>query len=379
MNILSGDVIKHSREFYELSRPIICRVGILLICLFCLSLLGWSFLFSVEDVAYGIAETRPVANPSLISPGSSGIVQTVHVKDGDLVEAGEILVTMNITEQQIQLNELKPRLKTAFENLYANQVLLHSLSGIAAPQYLGGGYEQVLWEDFNAEKRLRTHGIRTIEYELSIEMEKPQLLQSMVTIRRLELQREQLSLDLLRWEHQRILQATQIIQNTQEEVGSLQAKIAFLEKQVNEANIPASITGRVHNMLKLNPGDRVALHQPLLELVPGIAGVLKVQIQVTPAEIVSIQPGMKVIIHFESLPINEYEPIVGTVVTIPADSSHTHAGEPVYFLEAEIPSLVKHRESSSEIPIPPGIIGEARIILQRRKIIHFILEVLDWV
>ena len=67
-----------------------------LVAFFCLAL-GWAWLGRVDEVA--IAEGRTVASgrSKVVQPAESGIVTAIHVRDGQAVREGDVLIELDST------------------------------------------------------------------------------------------------------------------------------------------------------------------------------------------------------------------------------------------------------------------------------------------
>src|SRR6266566_6344919 len=83
--------------------PIGRAIGATLIAVFLLAL-AWACLGSVDIVATAPGKIIPSGRSKVLQPFETGVVRAIHVRDGDAVKAGDILIeldpTMNAAERE---------------------------------------------------------------------------------------------------------------------------------------------------------------------------------------------------------------------------------------------------------------------------------------
>jgi len=84
-------------------------IGLTIIAVFCVSL-AWACLGSVDIVATATGRIVPGGGTKLIQPLEAGVVRAIHVRDGQSVKAGDLLIELDPTiteaEQQRQMTDL---------------------------------------------------------------------------------------------------------------------------------------------------------------------------------------------------------------------------------------------------------------------------------
>src|ERR1700749_3335869 len=76
--------------------PIGRAIGAALVALFCLALL-WASFGHVDIIAFSTGKIVPSGRVKLIQPFETGVVRAIHVHDGQLVKAGDVLVELDPT------------------------------------------------------------------------------------------------------------------------------------------------------------------------------------------------------------------------------------------------------------------------------------------
>jgi hemolysin D len=87
-------------------------VGAAIIALFCLALI-WATFGTVDIVATAPGKIIPSGRTKLIQPFETGVVRAIHVRDGQTVKAGDVLIELDPTMTDAERDHLKSDLVAA--------------------------------------------------------------------------------------------------------------------------------------------------------------------------------------------------------------------------------------------------------------------------
>jgi hemolysin D len=87
-------------------------IGLTVIAAFCLAL-GWATFGEVDIVASATGRIIPNGRTKVIQPFETGVVRAIHVRDGQSVPAGEVLIELDPTINQAELGHLRADLIAA--------------------------------------------------------------------------------------------------------------------------------------------------------------------------------------------------------------------------------------------------------------------------
>src|SRR6516165_1244192 len=92
--------------------PIGRAIGVTIIALFCVALI-WATFGYVDVVASASGKVVPSGRVKLIQPFETGVVRAIHVRDGQSVKAGEVLIELDPTMSTAELEHIKSDLAAA--------------------------------------------------------------------------------------------------------------------------------------------------------------------------------------------------------------------------------------------------------------------------
>jgi hemolysin D len=86
--------------------PIGRAIGFTIIALFCVAL-AWASLGQVDIVASASGKVVPSGRTKIIQPFETGVVRAIHVHDGQAVKAGEVLIDLDRTMNEADLDHMR--------------------------------------------------------------------------------------------------------------------------------------------------------------------------------------------------------------------------------------------------------------------------------
>ncbi|OEF98970.1 hypothetical protein BHF71_10445 [Vulcanibacillus modesticaldus] len=163
-----------------------------------------------------------------------------------------------------------------------------------------------------------------------------------------------------------------------EKIRNIEKQIESIEIGINDRIITAPIGGYVNVSIDLNEGDLVTAGTEILKIIPESDSEYKVIISVLNKDISKIKVGDEINYHFLALPYKEYGEIKGKIKKISVDSIvNTQNGLSYYIVEATIDSKPLYSYKGQEAQIKVGMVSEAYIITDSKKILYYLLEKID--
>lgn len=421
VNLPESDFMQDADSIIVQQEPLRARILLrALLGAFCLFIL-WAGLVHVDEITKGEGKVIPSRQLQVLQSLDGGIVTEILVKEGQIVQEGQVLLQVDTTRfessvkenrsQYLSLTAKAARLralgdgkpfippqevlqedpKTADEEqrLYetANSEMQAQVS-IARQQLAQRGQEQA---EANARQRQAAQAYESSMKELTVT--KPLLGSGAVS----EVELLRLERDVSRFKGERDVAAAQIAR-TQAAIGEANRKIQEVElvvrntaskelsetmarlnsliqsgtglaDKVKQSAIRSPVRGTVKRLLVNTVGGVVQPGRDVIEVVP-MEGKLILEAKVAPKDIAFLAPGQKAVIKFTAYDFSTYGGLDAKLEHIGADSVTDERGNTFYIVRVSTTNAVL----SGGQPIIPGMVAEVDIITGKKTILSYLLK-----
>jgi len=381
--------------------------------------LGWASIAPLDSAAIAPGFVTVDSNRKAVQHLEGGIVRTIHVKEGDVVEAGTVLVELEDTQAQATLSLLKGRRIEALALTARLQAERNWSAQIEFPQELDNtqakANQQRIFETRTVALKSQIAIIdqSVTQYEKEIEgiqaqrrAERTQLaltreeLRDKETLARKRLAKKSQILDLKRRVAElegglgensaRIARTRQSIaeaklrivelksnataeaaaqlRESMTELRDLEERLGAAKDVVDRTIIYASRNGIVVNLDQHTIGGIVSPGATLMEIVPS-GDRLVIEASVSPSDIDVVQIGKPVMVRLTAYSQRSTKPLEGEVIALSADGiKDERSGETFY--KARV-ALNKHDDA---ITLKPGMQAEVLIITGERTLLDYLMS-----
>jgi hemolysin D len=402
------------------------RYLMLALCtLFAIALL-WSFFGRVDVVAVASGKTLPVANVKVIQPMEIGAVRAIHVRNGQRVRKGQLLIELDSTMAGADEAQATRGLLSAEISRARNDALLAHLAGRPARFVAPPGTPAQVAEtqriviasavaEYEAERSSLSQSRAERSAELAGSMaEIAKLRQTLPLIdQQLEARRDLsarghfpklkvLEYEQLRVEHlQNIEVQESVAAKARAAIGNIDAQVAKLRQTFAKAastemataedesslrgeelrkserrrslqQIRSPVDGVVQQLAVHTVGGVVQPAEPLMIIVPSGSEVA-VEAQILNKDIGFVREGQPVRVKLEAYNFTDYGLIEGVIETISRDAIQD---EKIGLVYATRIRLARNTISINGRPQPigPGMAVQAEVKTGERRIIQYLLS-----
>ncbi len=384
-------------------------------------LLLWAAVAEVDEVTRGEARVIPSSQVQIVQSVDGGVVEALAVREGQIVDAGELLLRVDPTRFMSSLRENRAE-HLALQAKAARLEALTRGTPFVAPAGIGTevpeivAHERRLFESSRAEmdaqlsiardqlrqreqelnevRARREHAGRAYELALQeLAVTKPlaasgavsevELLRLERDVARLRGEREQSSAQISRIQSA-ITEATRKIQevelnvrnqlrnelsDTMARLGSLSEGSRTLADRVKHAEIRSPVRGTVKRLLVNTVGGVVQPGKEVVEIVP-LDDALILEAQVKPGDIAFLRPGQAALVRFSAYDFAIYGGLEAEVEHISADTVIDDKGNAFYVVRVRTraPSL------GENLPIIPGMVAEVDVLSGKKTILSYLLK-----
>lgn len=384
-------------------------------------LVVWAGFAEVDEVTRGEAKVVPTSQVQILQSVDGGVVESLNVREGDLVEVGQVLLRVDSTRfessarenqstrQSLQAKALRLEALTRNTSFNPPAELVKQVPDIVAQ-------ERLLFESSRSEmaaqlsiaqnqlsqrqNELREVQARREQAERGLELTLKELnatrpmvatgAVSEVEILRLEREvarlrgdREQATAQISRvqgaiQEAQRRIEEVQLTRRNQfsaelsetlSRLSALREGGAALDDKVKYADIKSPVRGTVKRLLVNTVGGVLQPGKEVVEIVP-LDDALILEALITPKDIAFLSPGQSAMVKFTAYDFAIYGGLEADVISIGADSVVNDKGDAHYVVR------VKTRKSSlgDKLPIIPGMVAQVDIMTGKKTILSYLFK-----
>jgi len=390
-----------------------------------IALITWASLFEVEEVTKGIGRVIPSSQVQVVQTLEGGIIRSIAIEEGDVVEQGQALMQIDDTSFSSQLGELTER-ETA---LIAEQTRLEAEAGLKTDLIFPANFEKEHALAVNAEREV----FRSRQTQLAGEVE---VLKDRLSQRRAELAEmvatrakldaiiapltkevaltrslyrqgvvpevEFLQLQSRLAEHQGDLaigaasmpkleasireaenqikaSETAYILTSRERLATLQGELAVVQEtlraatdRVTRTQIRAPVRGIVNKINKTTIGAVLQPGVDIVEIVPIDDGLL-IEADIRPQDVAFIKPGEAASVKITAYDYLVYGALEGKVVRIGADTIEDKEGEELF--RVIVRTETNHLGSDDKkLPIIPGMVASIDIQTGSKTVLTYLMK-----
>jgi ATP-binding cassette, subfamily C, bacterial LapB len=388
-----------------------------------LALIAWAWFARVEEVTRGEGRVVPSRQLQVVQSLDGGVVSEILVREGDVVEAGQMLLKIDETRATSGVRENAAQ---GFA-LRARQARLRALaegSRFDPPKVSARDAEEL--RIIEEERRLYESRLSELNTLLSINQQQLQQRQQELAEMRarkaaaersLELSQQELTqtrpllatgavsqMDILRVEREVSRsrgdseQAAAQIQRVQAAIGEAQRKsqeteLSFrnearkeladvmgrlnaltegavaLTDRVDKSQVKSPVRGRVQRLLANTIGGVVQPGKDIVEIVP-LDDTLVLEARVLPRDIGFIVPGQSATVKFTAYDFSIYGGMDATVENISPDTVTDERGNAFYLVRVR----TKQASFGEKLPIIPGMTAEVDILTGDKTVLSYLLK-----
>ena len=371
-NKLHNEIDMHRlREADEIIKNTSPRGGRLIIwsiLIFIIFVLIWTSIAEIDEVTRGEGTVIPSRQIQVIQNLEGGIISEILVREGDVVDKGQVLIKLDNTQFAAALREgethcMEHRAKAARLKAEA------TLEEFIPPQAVVEKYPQFVQREYQlylARKEQFERQEKSLLKELK--MMRPLVKEGAVS--EIEILRLDRNLNELRDEY--CTGARMELNDLLAEISRLQESNQALRDKFNRTEIVAPLKGVIKQVMVNTIGGVIKPGMDVLEIVP-LDDSLLIEARVTPADIAFIHPGQEVMVKITAYDFSIYGGLTGKIENIGADTISDDNNQSYYKIRVRT-NKSKFGSEENPLPIIPGMSARVDILTGKKTILHYLLK-----
>lgn len=386
---------KHDRELkYDfmpqlleiIEKPAHKAGTVIIVSVFSLLLVAviWASLSKLDVVITSTGNIQPEGNLQIVQTYAGGIVNTINVKEGVHVEAGDTLLTLKTDSIDIDENQLlnQKRIIEIQQQLYKKILEGEDISVIDYSDYNEQelSYIRTITDsDMSYKNKLKSLENEKENAEINLKIAQLQLEQykEIGSERQNQIQSaqvEQYKLNVDNADIQIKDAKTQYSQQINSYISELSEKKKDIDNNLEKyalskeyQTIIAPVSGYVNSLNVNTIGETVASAQELVTIVPDNTP-LEMLCYVKNMDISDIREGMEAEIKLDAYSYNKYGTVKGTVKYVSPSSFVSDSMGNVYLVKIEL------NNNNSNIELISGLSGSVEIKTDKRTVLEYFMN-----
>ena len=350
--------------------------------------LVWAHYARVEEITQGEARVISKSREQIIQSLEGGILSQMDVREGDVVEKGQVLLKIDSTRAQASYRETLSKvigLKASISRLRAEayQQPLQFDDMVKADKVV---MEQEI-QAYNARKSALNQSINGLQrsYDLSareLRLAEPLSARGLMS-----------EVELLRMRRQANEIKTQIIERTNRYQAEASAELAKFELELSQTSeslvgradvverttLTAPVRGTVKNVRVNTRGGVIQPGEHILEIIP-LEDQLLVEGKIRPADVAFLHPGLAAMVKISAYDYSIYGGLKGKVQYISPDTlkddQKAAAGraDDTYYRVLILTDSSSLEAGGKSLPIIPGMVATVEIRTGEKTILDYLLK-----
>lgn len=415
------DFVRDADHFIIQQEPLRARALMRALLWVVLLFILWTAIARVDEITKGDGKVIPSRQLQVLQSLDGGLVEKINVREGQLVEAGQVLLQVDPTRFESSVRESRSQ----YLSLSAKAARLQAI-GTGQP-YVPS--EEVVKEDpQTAAEERRLYETATSELQAQISIAQQQMIQRQQELSEARVKQAQasqaydssakelqvtkpllasgavsevellrLERDVARFRAERDVAGTQIARaqsaiseasrkiqevelaarnvaskeysETMAKLNSLTESSTGLADKVKQSAIRSPVKGTVKRLMVNTVGGVVQPGRDVVEIVP-FEDKLVLEARVLPKDIAFLKPGQAAVVKFTAYDFSVYGGMEATLEHIGADSITDDKGNTYYMVRV----ITNKSTLGNNLPIIPGMVAEVDIITGKKSILSYLMK-----
>ncbi|BCU64544.1 hypothetical protein F941_01841 [Acinetobacter bouvetii DSM 14964 = CIP 107468] len=355
-----------------------------IICLGLVTILVWAWLFELEEVSTGTGKVVPSSKEQIIQSLDGGILTTLNVKEGQIVEQGQVLAQLDPTRFESNVGETESLLMASKATAAR---LRAEVSGtpISFPAEVAKesklvNEETALYQSRRANLEESLSGLKQalflVEQELS--MTQPLVAKgaaSEVEVLRLKRQANELRNQMNDVQNQYYVKAREELAKANTDIETQQQVVRGKTDTLSRTVFKSPVRGVVKEIDVMTLGGVVPQNGKLMTIVP-LDEQLLVEARISPRDIAFIHPEQEALVKITAYDYSIYGGLKGKVTIISPDTLRDEVKQDQFYYRAYIRTdsdkLVN--KTGKNFAITPGMVATVDIRTGEKTVLDYLIK-----
>ena len=372
---------KHSGQFWV----------IILFFIFLVVFVIWAYNSPIEEVTRGQGNVIPSSREQVVQSLDPGIITEILVKEGDIVEKGQVLLKLDDTRSSAVLRESEAKVQN-LEAMIARLKAEAYGKELSFPKNVSNELRQREHAAYVARRRAVTDAVSSLTaskaaLDKEIEITAPMVAQGVVSeveLLRMRRQSSELTLQITERRNRYMADANNELVQAESELAQAKENMAMRADPVDRSQIRAPMRGIVKDIQINTVGGVVNVGQDIMQIVP-LDDKLLVEAYIRPQGVAFIRPGLPAVVKVSAYDYSIYGGLNGKVTLISPDTVSNSMQNRANDLKLD-PNQVYYRilvqttsnslkdKNGKEMPIIPGMVATVDVKTGEKTVFQYLIK-----
>lgn len=364
------------------------RIVLYLVGLVLVGTLVWAHFARVEEITKGDAKIVARSHEQIIQSLEGGILEEMNVKEGDVVDKGQMLLKIDETHAHASYQEVRSKyisLKSTVERLRAeayDMPLEFSDEVLAMPEEV-----QLQTRAYNSRKHALQDSVSSMQKSYRLAMQEINLAQpladrgllSQVEILRMRRQANELQMQVVERRNRYQAEANTELVRLELELSQAKEGLVSREDVLARTTVRAPVRGTIKNIRMNTVSGVIQPGEHILEIVP-LEDQLLVEAKIKPQDVAFLRRGLPVMVKVSAYDFAIYGGLKGKVELVGADTikdeQKAASGRPddTYYRVMVLTDSNALHAGGKELPIIPGMTATVEIRTGEKTVLEYLLK-----
>jgi len=348
--------------------------------------IGWAAFATVDEIVRGTGEIIPTSRPQIIQNLEGGILAELMVRQGDVVNPGDVLARLYGTQFQSQVDDLTAQIDTLEVRRLRLEAEIEGQRTFDVPPGLQRrvpaiiASERALLAARQADYQSRRDGAKKVLDQAAKERSLLEDLHKKEVVSLIEVTRARKAHSDAENRHQETITQTRLdrakeLSDTLKELASLRQTLKAAQDQLDRTVLTSPMKGIVNNLSVTTIGGVVRPGEEILQIIP-LDEELFIEARVKPQDIANVKPGQKATIKLSAYDYTIYGAMHGEVTFVSADTFKDERArdDQTYYRVTVSVDMKNLTERQSTLEIRPGMQATVELHTGSKTVLHYLTK-----
>jgi adhesin transport system membrane fusion protein len=350
-------------------------------------LLAWAWFFQLDEVSTGTGKVVPSSREQTIQSLEGGILVDLKVREGDIVEAAQVLAQLDRTKTESTVQESASRVRAALAMAarltaeVGGTPLVFPPEVREEPELVRG--ETALYQSRREQLGSSLAGVTQALVLMRRELALTEPLVSRgaasdVEVLRLKRQINEAETKAADLKSQYYVKAREDLARANAEIEAQRSVTRGRSDSLTRLTFASPVRGIVKDIAVTTVGGVLPPGGKLMEIVP-LDEKLLVEARISPRDVAYIHPGQDATVKVTAYDYSIFGGLPGKVTIISPDTIQDDVKRDVYYYRVYIRTDADHLKNKrgESFPIVPGMIATVDIHTGRKTVLDYLLKPLN--